>query len=37
MGGGGTWLGTAVAIDVAAALIVGFALVRPRLAERMRS
>ena len=36
MGGVGTWLGIAVAIDLAAALIVGFALVRPRLAERMR-
>ena len=37
LSGLGTWLGTAVAIDVAAALIVGFALLRPRLAERTRS
>lgn len=37
LGGVGTWLGAAAAIDAVAALIVGIALIRPRLADRIRS
>jgi hypothetical protein len=37
LGGLGTWFGAAAAIDAAAVLIVGIALIRPRLADRIRS
>lgn len=37
-GGIGTWLGTALVLDLAvvAVLVLGFAVVRPRIAERLR-
>jgi len=37
LGGRGGWVGAAITLDVIAALIVGFALVRPRFAERTRT